>query len=125
MDVYKWQDIPTEQVSPTQSRKVIHTEKATVVRLVTGKDTVIPLHNHVHEQVTMVESGLMRFEMRGESATLVPERFCEYRRIFLIKHGRSRTRLRSNSSCPRGKIGNRRRILLPKRSEPDKAEKVP
>src|SRR5580704_13867724 len=70
MDLYKWQDIPTEQISPTQSRKVIHTAQATVVRLVTGKDTVIPLHNHVQEQVTMVVSGSFRFEMQGESATL-------------------------------------------------------
>ncbi len=70
MDVYKWQEIPTEQISPTQSRKVIHTERATVVRLVTEKDTAIPLHNHVHEQVTMVVSGSLRFEMQGESATL-------------------------------------------------------
>lgn len=72
MDVYKWQEIPTEQISPTQSRKVIHTERATVVRLVTEKDTAIPLHNHVHEQVTMVVSGSFQFDMQGETATLGP-----------------------------------------------------
>jgi quercetin dioxygenase-like cupin family protein len=72
MKVSNWNDIPSERVTPLQTRQVIHTPESTIVRLVSLKGAVVPMHQHVHEQVTMLESGCFRFEMRGEMKVLRP-----------------------------------------------------
>jgi quercetin dioxygenase-like cupin family protein len=70
MKVLNWNDIPSELVTPLQTRQVIHTPHSTIVRLVSLKGAVVPMHHHVHEQVTMLESGCFRFEVQGETAVL-------------------------------------------------------
>lgn len=72
MKLLNWKDIPAEQVTPLQTRKVIHTSHSTIVRLVSRKGAVVPLHSHIHEQVTLLESGAFRFEVEGEAVVLMP-----------------------------------------------------
>jgi quercetin dioxygenase-like cupin family protein len=61
IELFNWDTVPSEEVSPLQSRKVIHTPKATFVRITSRKGASVPLHHHVHEQVTIMVSGAFRF----------------------------------------------------------------
>jgi quercetin dioxygenase-like cupin family protein len=48
------------------SRQVIHASGATIARISLKKGAVVALHSHVNEQVTMLLSGALQFEMAGE-----------------------------------------------------------
>src|SRR5258708_5220021 len=70
MTTFDWDSVSAEAVSPLMTRKVIHTPSMTVVQLMHRKGSVIQWHNHPHEQLTMMTSGSMRFEMDGGSVVL-------------------------------------------------------
>ncbi len=70
MQRYNWTAIPEEKMNPLLSRQVIHTEQMTIARLWLGKGAVVPLHSHVNQQVTMLQSGALQFEMGGERFVL-------------------------------------------------------
>jgi quercetin dioxygenase-like cupin family protein len=72
MNILNWNHISSQAISPFQTRQVIHTPGSTIVRLVSLKGALVPLHHHVHEQVTMLESGAFRFVMQGETVVLRP-----------------------------------------------------
>jgi quercetin dioxygenase-like cupin family protein len=61
MRVYKWSQIPEEQVNPLASRQMIHTETMSVVRRRLSKGAVLRLHRHPEEQISMIERGKLRF----------------------------------------------------------------
>src|SRR5581483_4804528 len=65
MDHYNWSAVPVEKMSATVSRQVIHTGNMTVARLRLAKGAVVPMHQHENEQVSMMESGALRFEVGG------------------------------------------------------------
>ena len=64
--LYNWREVPEDQLNPTISRQMIHGETMTVARLRLRKGAVVPLHYHVNEQISMVESGQLRFVIAGE-----------------------------------------------------------
>jgi quercetin dioxygenase-like cupin family protein len=70
MERFDWTAIAEEKMNPLLSRWVIHTGHMTLANLWLGKGAVVPLHQHVNRQVTMVKSGALRFEMDGESFVL-------------------------------------------------------
>jgi quercetin dioxygenase-like cupin family protein len=66
----RWDEIPEEATSPFITRRVLHTPALTVIHLSFKSGAVVPLHNHVHEQVTTVLEGTIRFEAGGKSVVL-------------------------------------------------------
>lgn len=70
MERYDWSAIAEEKMNPLLSRRVIHTGKMTIARIALKKGAVVPLHQHVNQQVTMLRSGALRFDMGGESFVL-------------------------------------------------------
>jgi quercetin dioxygenase-like cupin family protein len=70
MERYDWTAVAEEKMNPLLSRRVIHAGGMTVARIWLAKGAVVPLHRHVNEQVTMLQSGALRFEMGGESFVL-------------------------------------------------------
>jgi quercetin dioxygenase-like cupin family protein len=70
MEIYRWQEIETERQCPLQSRQVLHTQQATIVRLVTKKGMTVPMHHHANEQIVMLQSGAFRFDIEGQSTVL-------------------------------------------------------
>ncbi len=70
MKLYNWREVPEELLNPTISRQMIHGETMTVARLRLRKGAVVPLHQHVNEQISMVESGKLRFVIAGEERIL-------------------------------------------------------
>ena len=65
MSLYNWNAIAEEQLNPRLSRRVIHTQSMTIARLLLLKYATVPEHSHVHEQVTMVERGALKFILDG------------------------------------------------------------
>jgi quercetin dioxygenase-like cupin family protein len=70
MERYDWTAISEEKMNPLLTRRVIHTPQMTIARLWLGKGSVVPLHSHVNEQVTMLQSGALQFDMDGERFVL-------------------------------------------------------
>ena len=56
-----WDTVPEEQVNPSMKRRIITGEKMMIARMNFKDGFVVPLHHHVHEQITQVVSGSMRF----------------------------------------------------------------
>jgi quercetin dioxygenase-like cupin family protein len=61
MQLYDWAVINEEQLNPLISRRVIHTERMTVCKIRLKKGAVVPMHSHENEQITVLESGKLRF----------------------------------------------------------------
>ena len=70
MKPYRWTEITKETLKPLLARQVIHGEKMTLARIHLGKGSVVPLHSHVNEQMTIVEEGRLRFLLNGEEVLL-------------------------------------------------------
>jgi quercetin dioxygenase-like cupin family protein len=70
MDRYNWTQIAEEKLNDRVNRRMIHTPAMTIAKIRLLKGAVVPLHSHVNEQVTMIESGSVRFEMNGENIVL-------------------------------------------------------
>ena len=66
MGLHNWDAIEEEQINPRFRRKVIHTQNMTIARIQLQKHAVVPEHSHVHEQVTMVERGALKFLLDGD-----------------------------------------------------------
>jgi quercetin dioxygenase-like cupin family protein len=56
-----WSSVPTEIVNPSMSRQIIYGEKLMIAKMKFKDGFIVPLHHHVHEQVSQVISGKMRF----------------------------------------------------------------
>jgi quercetin dioxygenase-like cupin family protein len=56
-----WDTVPQEVVNPSMNRRIITGEKMMIAKMNFKDGFVVPLHHHVHEQITQVVSGKMRF----------------------------------------------------------------
>ncbi|MCB0431154.1 MAG: cupin domain-containing protein [Flavobacteriales bacterium] len=56
-----WEDVTTEEVTPSMHRKIISGEKTMVARMKFKDGFLVPLHSHENEQITHCISGTMRF----------------------------------------------------------------
>ncbi len=61
MKHHAWNSIPKEQLAPLISRQVLHADRITVARISLAKGSIVPRHSHHNEQITMLESGKLRF----------------------------------------------------------------
>ena len=65
MDLYDWNSVPSEQLTPAIARKAIHRANMTVARLELKRGAAVAEHSHVHEQISMVERGALKFVVAG------------------------------------------------------------
>jgi quercetin dioxygenase-like cupin family protein len=70
MERYNWTEIAEEKMNPSLSRQVIHTGQMTIARIWLAKGAIVPLHKHRNQQVSMVESGALQFDMADGSVIL-------------------------------------------------------
>jgi quercetin dioxygenase-like cupin family protein len=66
MKLYRWSEIPAEQVNDLASRQMIHAQTMSVVRREFSKGAVTRLHQHAEEQISMVERGKLKFVVESE-----------------------------------------------------------
>ena len=70
--VTSWDAVETETVLPGITRQVVHGDRQTVVRYVYAPGSVFPVHAHPEEQVTVVLSGRIAFDVDGRRVELGP-----------------------------------------------------
>jgi len=70
MQLYNWNTIQEECLNSLLARKVIHAQNLTIARLHLQKLAVVPRHDHMNEQITMLERGRLRFIFDGEQKIL-------------------------------------------------------
>jgi len=68
MDQYNWATIPREELNPKTVRQAIHTERMTIAKILLRQGAVVAMHHHENEQVTMMNSGALRFVFGGSEA---------------------------------------------------------
>ena len=56
-----WEEVATEEVTPSMHRKIIAGEKLMIARIKFKDGYLVPLHSHENEQITYCLSGTMRF----------------------------------------------------------------
>jgi len=70
MQHYNWDLLGEELLNPLVGRKMIHSRHTTVARIRLRKGAVVPIHSHPNEQISMIESGVLRFTISGEERIL-------------------------------------------------------
>jgi quercetin dioxygenase-like cupin family protein len=61
-----WDSVPVESPAPGIDRQMVVGERLMICRLRFDPFVVTPVHSHVHEQMTIVERGRVRFFVEGE-----------------------------------------------------------
>ena len=70
MERYSWDAVTTEELNPTLTRQMIHTGQMTIARIWLKKGAVVPVHSHINQQVTTLQTGALQCEMGGETIVL-------------------------------------------------------
>jgi quercetin dioxygenase-like cupin family protein len=65
VDLYDWNTVPSEQLTPAIARQAIHRANMTVARLELKRGATVAEHSHVHEQISMVQQGALKFVVAG------------------------------------------------------------
>ena len=68
--LYAWTDIESIEVFPGIERQAIVTTDSTIVRYTYHPGCLFPVHQHPEEQVTIVHTGEIEFEVDGAPVTL-------------------------------------------------------
>jgi len=63
-----WDRVELETVNPHMQRRIVTGEHMTVARIYFKAGFLVPLHSHVHEQITQVIAGRMRFAFGDDRA---------------------------------------------------------
>jgi quercetin dioxygenase-like cupin family protein len=73
MYLHKWEAVTVERLKGGLTRQMIHTDSFTIARLGLDAGAVVPRHSHINEQVSTVESGMLRFILdSGEELIVGP-----------------------------------------------------
>lgn len=67
-----WDTIELETVNPSMKRRIVTGDHMTVARIYLKDGFLVPMHSHIHEQITQIISGRMRFAF-GEDRAEVAE----------------------------------------------------
>ncbi|RPE08471.1 cupin domain-containing protein [Chitinophaga lutea] len=65
-----FQELPSRQTVPGMTGRFIHGEQHTLAYWEAEAGTVLPVHQHPHEQMTYVLSGTLEMELNGVKHTL-------------------------------------------------------
>jgi quercetin dioxygenase-like cupin family protein len=66
----RWEDIPVESVNSLFDRQLVVGDQIMVARILLKKGCVVPMHNHVNEQVSHAQSGSIQFTIDGREIIL-------------------------------------------------------
>jgi quercetin dioxygenase-like cupin family protein len=63
----KYEDTTAKKINPFMDRRILtHSDQLMMVEVTLKKEGVIPMHNHIHEQMTHILSGTYEFEVDGK-----------------------------------------------------------
>jgi quercetin dioxygenase-like cupin family protein len=64
---HRWADLQEEAITPAIGRRFISGDQVTVAQFHLKKGGVVPRHAHENEQVSLVMTGRLRFDVDGGS----------------------------------------------------------
>ena len=64
--LFRWNDMPREQVSSKLERRLITGERIMLAEVFLHKGCIVPLHQHENEQISHTLSGALRFWIGSE-----------------------------------------------------------
>jgi len=59
--LHRWREQEIEQLTPELGRQLVNTQKMTIARITLAAGTVVPSHEHPHEQIATILEGRLRF----------------------------------------------------------------
>jgi len=68
--LHRWADIEPEQMNAQITRQYIVGTNTMLARLVLKKGGHVPLHHHLHEQISHVVEGALKFVVNGEEVVV-------------------------------------------------------
>lgn len=69
--LYRWDDMPKEELSATIRRRVISGERAMIAHVYLAAGAVVPRHEHDNEQLTYILEGALEFTLGDDEETRV------------------------------------------------------
>ena len=66
--LYRWEDLPKEQLKPDLQRRLISTERMMLAHVYLEKGCVVPKHSHENEQLTYILQGALKFWIGEDGA---------------------------------------------------------
>jgi quercetin dioxygenase-like cupin family protein len=69
--LYRWKDLPKEQLKPDLGRRLISTERLMLAHVYLEKGCVVPQHSHENEQLTYILEGCLRFSLGEDESEVV------------------------------------------------------
>ncbi|MFH1144340.1 MAG: cupin domain-containing protein [Candidatus Eisenbacteria bacterium] len=67
-----WQSLPAADVQKVLEERIIATERLVVVRCLYPRGSGFEAHVHPQEQITIVERGVLQFEVNGDALRVGP-----------------------------------------------------
>ncbi len=59
--LYRWSEMPNEQLNPLLSRQYVTGDQSMFARIVLKKGCIVPTHSHPNEQITFIAEGALKF----------------------------------------------------------------
>jgi quercetin dioxygenase-like cupin family protein len=69
--LYRWADLPKEQLKPDLERRLISTERMMLAHVYLEKGCIVRTHSHENEQLTYILEGLLRFCLGEDGSEVV------------------------------------------------------
>jgi quercetin dioxygenase-like cupin family protein len=69
--LYRWKDLPKEQLKPDLERRLISTERLMLAHVYLDKGCIVPKHSHENEQLTYILEGVLRFSLGDDESEVV------------------------------------------------------
>jgi quercetin dioxygenase-like cupin family protein len=69
--LFRWEDIPREELVNQIGRRIVTGEKAMLAQVYLKQGSVVPMHEHPNEQLTYILEGSLRMEFSDETPDIV------------------------------------------------------
>jgi quercetin dioxygenase-like cupin family protein len=69
--LYRWDDLPREELTPLLGRRLISTDRMMLAHVYLEQGSVVPLHEHENEQLTYILEGTLRFWLGADQSEVV------------------------------------------------------
>ena len=69
---YNWADLKYFPMNDKVGRQQINAERLSILRITLQQGGAVPLHNHPNEQISVLISGRVEFNVNGDKKVLTP-----------------------------------------------------
>ena len=69
--LFRWEDMPKERVTDVIHRRLVTGERMMMAQVLLDEGAVVPTHSHMHEQISYVAEGSLRFWIGADEEELV------------------------------------------------------